>query len=484
MDSKYVQLLQRITNLRVQGALQAYAQEIAGLDKVSDRLSKHQIFRLLLMRDAVEQSFQQAQNSSIEERSISLAIVSGLDSVLKQQAAAIVRANKLADCRQSRRPPETAWWWWLEPYVPDPSRHKLNRFDWLWNILSGACLVLSASYLTITMQAFSVVGGFDLLQTLSTLSQATGLALVAGGTLTNKGHEVVKQTLKKLNIPSTFHSEAILGGALFMLLVSYSVHTSLPRFSDYYYQKGLIAQKQGNLYVAIDYFKEAIAFNPKFTAPHTYLAEVYQNLERFEQARVEYQDGLLKGDVEAINGLGSLILAVLEDEGEGSGDDEGGLFSELLDAEVLFRIGLNQVEADNDSLKAKLHTNLGITLLKRAIAERDPDAEQRELIADSDDDRRTLLADAREHLEEAIRIEQRITGARSETYGGQGIAYCFLAGLYEQGGQSEPAAEYWQTCEAFAYPASMEQYEDIMRLGGSGISLHLNTKHILQTNPQ
>ena len=470
MDSEYTQLLQKIVDPTIQQTLQAYAEEIVRLEKATSILSKPQILRLLLVRDGVERSLQEVEITSTEERAIALAVLSDLDSCLKKQARDIVMDDKLADCRQSRRPPETHWWWWLESYAPKYSGHKLDRLDWLWNVLSASCLVVSASLLTITAQAFSAVGGLDLLQALSTISQATGIVLVASGTLTDKGQKLVKRTLEKLNIPPYFHSEATLGAAALLLLASYGVYNSLPQLSQYYYQKGVKAQMRGNLYVAIEYFKESIAFDRNYTDPHTHLAEVYQNLERFEEAQAEYQDGLLKGDIAALNGMGTLILAAAaEEEEEASG--ELGSLSGLLDAEVLFRIGLNQVESDNRQLKAALHTNLGIALMKQGKAARDSDIAQKK-----------LLDEAGEHFQAAIKIEQSMANNNNETYAGQGLAYCYIADFYEQTENFKQAAENWRHCEESAYPASLEQYEDILRLGGNAIGLHLDTKHILEAD--
>ena len=466
MHPEHAQLLQRIVNFTVQQALIAYSEEIGRLDKDSSSLSKQQILRLLLVRDTVEQNLQEIEIASSEERAIALTVLSDLDSHLKKHAQALVKDDLLADCRQSRRPPETDWWWWLEPYCSKSSGHKLDRLDWLWNILSASCLVGSASFLTITAQAFSSVGGFDLLQSLSTISQATGLVLVASGTLTDKGQQLVKRTLEKLNIPTHFHAEATLGAAALLLLGSYGVYNSLPQLSQYYYQKGVTAQRRGNLYAAIEYFKEAIAFDQNYSAPHTHLAEVYQNLEKFEEAQAEYQDGLLKGDIAALNGMGTLILAASAEEEP----EELGALSGLLDAEVLFRIGLNQVEPDNLYLQAALHTNLGITLMKQGKAAGDPDV-----------DPKRLFEEAGEHFQSAIEIEQSLDAADLEqTDAGQGLAYCYLADLYEQTEKEEEAAENWRLCEESAYPASLEQYEDILRLGGNAIGLQLETKHILE----
>lgn len=452
-----------------QVAFQAYAQELARIAKTPDTLTKQQILRLLLVRDAIENKLQ--ANESIIRQADALAYLSDLDNQLQALSPALIKDNKLADCRRSRQPDEKAWWWWLEPYIPETKRHKLDHFDWLWNCLSASCLVISASFLTITAQAFSVVGGFDLIQTLSTLSQATGLVVITGGALTHRGRRVVKSTLRKFNIPPYFHSEVTLIVSVLMLLLSYGVYNSLPQFSQYYYHKGLKAQHAGNLYVAVEYYKEAIAFNPDTTEPHNHLAEVYQNLEKFEEAQAEYQDGLLKGDLVALNGMGTLSLAAADNDHSNA----FGELSGLLDAEVLFRIGLNQLN-DMDALderqqflKASLYRNLGITLMKRSKAE-DVSKEEQQV----------LLQAAEKNFQESINIEKTIVGG--VTHPGEGVAYCYLAALDEQNARLSNATENWQICQQKAYPASLEQYEDILRLGSGAIGLQLSTKHILESN--
>ncbi|NEQ51112.1 MAG: hypothetical protein F6K11_13415 [Leptolyngbya sp. SIO3F4] len=452
-----------------QVAFKAYAQELVRLTKTPETITKQQILRLLLVRDAVESKLQ--TESSIIRQADALAYLSDLDNQLQKLAPFLVKNGKLVDCRRSRQPDETAWWWWLESYVPETKRHRVDRFDWLWNFLSATCLVISASFLTITAQAFSVVGGFDLIQALSTLSQATGLVVITGGVLTHRGRRVVKDTLKKFNIPSYFHSEVTLLVSILLLLLSYSVYHSLPQFSQYYYHKGLRAQHAGNLYVAVEYYKEAIAFNPDATEPHNHLAEVYQNLEKFQEAQAEYQDGLLKGDLVALNGMGTLSLAAAEN----THSNAFGELSGLLDAEVLFRIGLNQLDGIDDSdqrqqvLKASLHRNLGITLMKRGQAEDISPEEQQ-----------VLLREAEKSFQESISVEKTLVS--ETTHPGEGVAYCYIAVLDEQNGRLSDAAENWQLCRQKAHPASLEQYEDILRLGSGAIGLQLNTKHILESN--
>ena len=449
------------SNVSVQVALQAYARELTRSEDMAKTLSKQQILRLLLVRDAIESKLKIC-GSIIQQAGI-LAQLSELDNRLQGLAPVLVKDSKLADCRRSRQPKKTDWWWWLESYIPEPQPHTLDRLDWQWNILIATSLAVSASFLIITAQTFSVVGGFDWIQTLSTLLQVIGLVAIAGGALTNRGQRLVKTILEKLHVPARFYSKVTRAACILLLLGSYTIYSSLPSFSNYYYEKGLKAQKSGNFYGAVDYFKEAIAFNPDAIAPHNHLADVYQHLEKFQEAQAEYQDGLLKGDIVALNGMGTLSLTAADN---GHSNKFGELGS-LLNAEVLFRIGLDQVNSDRPELEAILHRNLGITLMKRSQAKNIPEQEAQ-----------ALLQEAAQNFQASIKLEQTIIS--EETYPGQGIAYCYIAALNEKKGFN--ATEHWQACQMNAYPASLEQYEDVLRLGAGAIGLQLNTQHILESN--
>ncbi len=107
--------------------------------------------------------------------------------------------------------------------------------------------------------------------------------------------------------------------------------------------------------------------------------------------------------------------------------------------------------------------------MKRSNAEESSDLEQE-----------LLLKEARQHFQESVKIETAMANAKTRP--GQGVAYCYIAALNETQGLTQDAAANWQICQQEAYPASLEQYEDILRLGSGSIGLQLNTKHILESN--
>ena len=170
-----LQALREIRDPNLRNAIHGYAQALEQFSELTKEPSIHNIFQLLLRRDAVDWGWHEAVELSLAEQSVCLTFINHLDNRLKQQADNITGNGKLEECRQSRQPEESDWWWWLEPYISEAKIHKYDRFDWLWNVGSCLCLIIATSFLTATIQAFSIVGGFDILQLFSTLSQATGI---------------------------------------------------------------------------------------------------------------------------------------------------------------------------------------------------------------------------------------------------------------------------------------------------------------------
>ncbi|MEO1182733.1 MAG: hypothetical protein AAFX51_18275, partial [Cyanobacteria bacterium J06636_28] len=151
-------------------------------------LSSKQVLSLLRLRDRI----QIVINSDAQTSDADLARVVELDTQLKQNASAIFNNEHLAQLRQSLQPIESFWWWYLDP--PKKVESFASKFDWLWNVGTVACLVISTSFMTQTAQAFSTQG-FDFLGVVSTIGQGTGLAFVVGGALTDRGKKAVSKTL-------------------------------------------------------------------------------------------------------------------------------------------------------------------------------------------------------------------------------------------------------------------------------------------------
>ncbi len=154
-----------------------------------------------------------------------------LDQRLQQQAEAIAKAAPLDAWRKSRQPSEDAWWWYFQPGA---EKEVWNRFDWLWNALTAVTLALTASLMVGIYQALSV-GGLSWLETLSTIAQGAGLALVGKGALTMAGQRQVRQILMYLKIPSRLYSATMCVFALLFLVIVFGLHTYLP---NYFYEKG------------------------------------------------------------------------------------------------------------------------------------------------------------------------------------------------------------------------------------------------------
>ncbi len=130
-------------------------------------------------------------------------------------------------CRDRLQPEESAWWWFLEVKQPRPPVY-LASLDGLWKLGAAACLALAATFMTQTVKAFSTQG-FDVLGTMGTIAQGAGLAVVAQGTLTDRGKDRLQDTLHDLGVPTYLHEEATFAIATSALLISYGFHSNLYR---------------------------------------------------------------------------------------------------------------------------------------------------------------------------------------------------------------------------------------------------------------
>lgn len=171
-----------------------------------------------------------------------------------------------------------------DPKSPLESVSRPKRwtdFDWIWNTLSVCCLIASGSFMTNTAQAFSK-GGWDVLQTLGTVSQGAGLVFVTGGALTDRGRSALKTVLQSLNIQPEYQAEVTCAGAFLTLACSYGIYHSLGSLGDYYYRQGTQAYDAGRIAAAIDGLEEAHNFDPNDPKINIALGNFYQKARQHE----------------------------------------------------------------------------------------------------------------------------------------------------------------------------------------------------------
>lgn len=269
---------------------------------------KKDVLQLLIARDDVERQRQAIATQGISGSTYILLL--DLDERLEKIGGAIVTHIPLENYRKSLKPPESSWWWFFNSFSASnaPSKlHKHDQFDWAWNALTVVFLVFSTSFATNTAKAFSTQG-FDLLGTFSTISQGAGLALVAGGVLTDKGKRVAENILHSLKVPPHFHAEATCGFSLAILGTTALINSNLPAIGNLYHGWAKTSHQNGDLITASSQYERALQFNPGNSKLHVALGKVSEAQGDLQAAQTHYERGRQMNDPEAMSGLGRVLI--------------------------------------------------------------------------------------------------------------------------------------------------------------------------------
>ncbi|HBB34078.1 MAG TPA: hypothetical protein DDZ80_07810 [Cyanobacteria bacterium UBA8803] len=339
----------------IDDAIARYKVALSAVEQAQNKPSDEQVVELLVARDAVE--YNQQKDAHFTGKSYALLIE--LDRRLKTQAEAIASNFPLTDYRESVKPPESSWWWFLEP--PQPPVHKFDRFDWVWNTLTGVCLLFATSLATHTAQAFSTEG-FDVLGTLSTISQGAGVALIAGGALTDKGNKVIENILSSIGIPAHFHAETTFGFSVVMLAASYGLNSNLTTVGQWYYLQGEKLQKQGDLVSALESYQRAINFNPDQPKIYVALGKVSEEMGQLTEAKSYYEKGRALNDAAAMSGLARVsIFQSLEERGWTARIDD-----KIERQSDFFLVAADKLAQEEDkTLRVEIAINQGILYLSK-----------------------------------------------------------------------------------------------------------------------
>lgn len=323
--------------------LETYAEalDMLGSDTQS---SSPRVLRILRSRDQIQASI--AAMSHLDDELWEK--LADLDLELKHKSGLIHEDRRFRQLRQSFEPPESAWWWHLDP--PPQTQAKSERpnwdkFDWAWNTGTVICLVLATSFMTQTAQAFSSEG-FDLIGTISTISQGAGLVFVAGGALTDKGRHAVSKILNSFRIPAWLHAEVTFGASLLLLLVALGVNLNFHRVGELYFGRAQDHEEKGEFIQALDNYDRALEFAPdnlKFQIAKGFL---HEKLGNFEDALDAYEQGSDFGEEAFLNAQAraTLMQALKQKNWEGGVDPD--VIHEIQD--LFKRAGRSVVDYDDD----------------------------------------------------------------------------------------------------------------------------------------
>ncbi|MGB0847818.1 MAG: hypothetical protein ACPGSM_13890 [Thiolinea sp.] len=323
-----------------------------------------------------------------------------------------------------------------------------KKSDWLWNALTVACLVVSGTFVTNTLHAFSR-DGFDLLQTFGAISQGAGLLLITGGTLTDKGREIIQNILATFKVSPDRQAEGTFAIAFMILAFTGLINFSLPLLGEYYYQRGQGEYEEGKLAAARFSFEQATHFVREETeindSIHVALGNIYETMGDQISAEPHYQEAAAAGNPAALNGLGRVQLRT------------AWAYQDLLLAETSFRVGLAQEDLD-PALKAEMLSHLGIVLIKQAETKADRAA--------------ALQKEAEAVLQQGVKLDKTLT----ERTPGLGLSHCYLAILNKKLNRPHQ----WEDCTKHALPTSFDQFREIIFYADPGIGAQINTSGIVK----
>ncbi|NJN87808.1 MAG: tetratricopeptide repeat protein [Leptolyngbyaceae cyanobacterium SL_7_1] len=341
-------------------AIEHYAKALQTIEPYTGQPPIEVLLDLLMARDRVQDILAATTASTTLPPQRLLVRLIQLDNQLRELTKVICRGDLLAQCCQSIKPPESSWWWYLKISDSESSlatQPRWMRFNWVWNLGTVVCLVFSTAFISQTAKAFSTKG-FDFLGTLSTVGQGAGLAVVAGGALTDRGKRTVETVLSSLGIPQSLYAKVTFGIAASLMTVSYGIHTNLRLISDWYYHKGERYVVNNAWLQAQDSYIRSLNFDPSDRQSLLSLGELYESMGDFERAIAEYEKGLLSGEPEFLNAVGrARLLRSLEENGWEIPIDQQAISQVVA---LLQRAARHPDSQQNPPLLADVHTNAGI----------------------------------------------------------------------------------------------------------------------------
>lgn len=422
--------------------LEHYRLMLERVEKRRSHINKDEALELLLARDEVEAVFNVRRDSDSNDLLCLFDVDEQLDALdyrLKKIGESLANSISLDKWRLRLQCDERAWWWQFEP---TRKVDAWDRIDWLWDALTLGTLALGASFMVSIISALSV-GSLTVASTLSTIAQIGGLAIVSQGALTKRGQEKVRDFMTRFKIAARFQSEVMLVIAMLLLMTVYITHNSL---TQVYLEKGREAYSQGALNDAELTFLRGLEIQPDNSTFNAELGRIYESLGVLNKAIDQYYLNVQAGGVKGINDLGRTYINWVNPV---TRKNDPAL------AEAYLQMGLQRADAQlnpDEDLRYQLNRNLGWAMLKQK-----------------------KYAEAEQHLQSAIALDERIP----ENQIGGGMAYCFLAYVYEQEGKLKAAKEEWGNCVVKARPETIHEYRWFAEVKKEDIAACVNTGKIV-----
>jgi Tfp pilus assembly protein PilF len=361
-------------------------------------LSEAQALKILSARDLLQLtlSSQTPVSTHIVTRVVKL------DSQLNKQAYKLIEAINLADWRASSPNPTEDWWWHLDT---KGQPHPWKQYDWLFKGLRVAAWTFSLVLLGDIIPRF-VNGGLTVLGSWEIIVPSLLTLLSAGSELTEAGKKGWEKLINSIGLRQNHQQASLFGLITLLFILVIGFRASLPTLSEWRNQEGVNNYNQGKLGIAEEDYLRAVAFDPDNYDAHYNLGNLYEDLQKFDDAKKQYLIAI-KGDFpQAYNNLARLHIEK----------------KEYSQAAALLRQGIIKTREHNNLSpedRYNLFKNLGWTRVEQK-----------------------RFSDAQQPLEIAIKIaSDRETASHIRN---KGSAHCLLAQVIEE--QKKLAIEEWQQC--------------------------------------
>ena len=388
-----------------------HQQILTEIEKDVPNCQGERILLVLLARDAVQDALQREESPPASL----LLQLAELDQRLQQQQAKIVQVKDYPLWRKSFDPPDSAWWW----HFPLPNSSWWQRLDWLWNGLTLVLLAISVSLIVDGIPRF-LSGGLDTASVLAVIIPSL-LALLTSGSLTPIGREARNYLFQKLAQP--FWPLLSVCLAFFLALSLIIIHQFF--FDDlaiYFAQQGQKFYLAGRWEQALSNYQKAIAFDPNYAQAHYNLGLLYEDWQKFDLAKSEYQLAVSKDisanllvHLQAYNNWGRVLILEQKYTKAIAPLKEG---KNTLDRELV------KTDKDFEKVKYTLLKNLGWAQLELKN-----------------------YTEAQSLLQEAIALNST-----------RAAAYCLLAQMLEVQEQKQEAFQNWENCIVYADSGKPDEY--------------------------
>ncbi len=404
-------------------AIATYDLAVTTLEKLGEPSAEDGL-AVLTGRDRVQVVVESANSTA------SLIQLIHLDQRLRKLQDKLVKTVDLEAYRTSLKPSEDAWWWYLEP-----STHRLDRFDWVWQAATLVLLTPSVSLIVDISTKF--LGSVpDTFGSFAIVGQSA-LALLTGGALTDQGRKIIQTILTSLRIPRYLWRETQALMSLVLLVSLLGFRFSLPLIARGYLEKGDVEYDRGKFASAESNYNRALDLWPQMVTCNARLGALYEDLGELDKAKEQYRLAVQGGNAIAFNNLARLY----------------NLEGKYTEAFRLLWSGKNMPEVENDpQLKVSWYKNMGWArygqeryddaeaFLSKAITEANQlEESQQELSSQQIDDKNQLS-----------------TSAISTPSHSLGSAYCLRAQVYTKLKKTDRVTADWEGCSTYANPSLPE----------------------------